>query len=159
MRIKTVINIILLLILIFPGISLSQDKAIFLKIIPSDNQLPSKKYRKEFKDSLEIHKELKKIIAEERSRAFLTASIDSIYQNGDSLYAVFFKGKQYYWGDIEFKNADDRLLRKAGIKEKYIRGKLDDITVFTDISEKLLEHLENSGYPFASIKLKLTFLK
>ncbi len=83
-------------------------------------------------------------------KGFATASIDSIRLDSLSGYVQLFLGEQYRWASIRMDSADALLIRNSGINTSPKNGSFDAIT---DLQKKLLDWLENSGYPFAGIRL------
>jgi outer membrane protein assembly factor BamA len=50
-------------------------------------------------------------------------------------------------------NVDERLLGDAGVKSIVLSGKPITVMAAVQVKEKLLQFCENTGYPFASVKL------
>jgi outer membrane protein assembly factor BamA len=84
-----------------------------------------------------------------QSRGFVTASIDSIKYDSLSARMVLFAGEQYRWAFLDTKQVDPALLETVGWREKQFAGKPMDFAQLRDWQERLLNHLENTGYPFA----------
>lgn len=104
-------------------------------------------------DSAEAIAKLKELKAEMNARGFLTASVDSLAQTGDTLSAFFTLGHQYEWA----------YLRKGNVPEDFISGTLFREKLFTNrpflphefskLTAQLLQTAENRGYPFATVSI------
>ena len=85
-----------------------------------------------------------------RTKGFAAASLDSIIQKKDTLYAYIFKGNSY---SISTFNLD---LEPEIIKDLKLERQLKSLNkfVYADIEaikEKINQYLENRGYPFAKV--------
>jgi outer membrane protein assembly factor BamA len=64
-----------------------------------------------------------------------------------------FLGEAYKWIKLDAAKIDNSLLNAAGWQEKQFTGKPVDFSTVQQLEEKMLVHLENTGYPFAKIYL------
>lgn len=111
------------------------------------------KIRYEFSDSLSRKKELNKILIALYSNGYLAASFDSLIADTSMLTAFLNQGKLYKWMHLGKGNIDEGLLSEIGFREKIYRNKPVNINNLRKIQERILSICENSGYPFAEIKL------
>lgn len=88
-----------------------------------------------------------------QSKGFVSASLDSLRYDPAGARVVLFLGERYQWAQLDASTVDPVLLEAIGWREKQFSGKAIDFTQVQSWQEKMLTHLENSGYPFAKITL------
>lgn len=88
-----------------------------------------------------------------QSMGFVTASIDSVEYYEKFAKVVLFLGEQYRWAELNTRNVEHSLLEAAGWQEKIFAGKPIDFSQVRLLQEKMLDHLENIGHPFARVYL------
>lgn len=106
-----------------------------------------------FKDSLSLLLELQKVKQKLQGNGFLSSSIDSLVRDSTSYTAYLFIGKKYQWAKLEKGNADDAVLKGTGYKMKYFSERTYRPDQVLKIQKNIISNCENSGYPFASVKL------
>jgi outer membrane protein assembly factor BamA len=88
-----------------------------------------------------------------RSKGYVTASLDSIHYDSASARIVLFIGKPYHWALLDVKQVDASILDAVGWREKLFDNKPIDFNQVRQWEEKMLNYLENNGYPFAKVYL------
>jgi outer membrane protein assembly factor BamA len=88
-----------------------------------------------------------------REKGFLTATIDSTREKGDTLWAYLNAGAVYQWARLSAGNASEAACNYSGFREKIFRNRALDPRQFSKLMQKLLHYYQNSGYPFAKIGL------
>src|SRR5262245_23720176 len=88
-----------------------------------------------------------------QSKGYVTASIDSLQMDSSSARMVLYVGEQYKWARVDAKQVEPVLLNAVGWQEKLFTGKPMDFVQLRQWEEKMLDHLENTGYPFARVYL------
>ena len=88
-----------------------------------------------------------------QSKGYVTASIDSIQYDTASARIVLFIGEMYLWARLDAKSIEPSLLEAVGWREKLFTDKPMDFAQVQLWQEKMLNHLENTGFPFARIYL------
>ena len=104
-------------------------------------------------DSLSALREIRDLVLRLQDNAYLTASADSFYFHNHTLFAQLFVGERYAWARLRNGNLGEGLLSKAGFREKFYRGKPLRPAEVAKLQQTILDHAENSGYPFASVRL------
>ena len=97
-------------------------------------------------DSIQALIELKNKVVSERERGYFSASIDSIWQQNDTLFALYFEGESY--NNISLKS------HNFGVG--YLASKPPatlNLLEFNRLQRIILSSYENMGYPFVAIKL------
>ena len=84
-----------------------------------------------------------------QSKGYVTASIDSLYYDAGFARISLFIGEMYRWAQLDVKNIEPSLLDAIGWREKMFTNKPLDFSQVQLLEEKMLDHLENTGYPFA----------
>lgn len=109
-------------------------------------------------DSVKLSKELNNVLFRCNELSFLQASFDNISCKNDSCVATLFPGKSYKWIALKKGNVPLDILSAAGFREEQFHNKTFDPSQFVKRAERIITTLENSGYPFASIKLDSIFV-
>ena len=88
-----------------------------------------------------------------QSKGFVTASIDSLKYESGFASILLFTGEQYLWAQLDAKYIELSLLDAIGWREKMFSNKPMDFSQVRLLEEKMLNNLENKGYPFAKVFL------
>lgn len=88
-----------------------------------------------------------------QSKGYVTASIDSLHYDSSFANVVLFIGQSYLWAQLDAKQIDPALLDAVGWREKIFTDKPMDFMQVQVWEEKILNHLENNGHPFAKVYL------
>lgn len=80
-----------------------------------------------------------------RRKGFLLSSIDSIFKQNDTLWVVFFRGNNYFFGEI--RNS------KTNEIKTFFKNKTANLNRLDEYFEKKISLLNNSGYPFAKLSI------
>ena len=94
-----------------------------------------------------------------QAKGYVTVSLDSVRY--DSAYAriVLYTGNIYRWATLDIKGVEQALLDAAGWREKLFTDRPLDFAQVQQLQERMLDRLENTGYPFAKIYLDSIVLK
>ncbi len=84
-----------------------------------------------------------------QSKGFVTASVDSLRFDSSSARIVLFLGEQYQWALLDTKNIEPEILDDVGWRGKMFTGKPINFKEVQQWQERILNHMENTGYPFA----------
>lgn len=109
-------------------------------------------YNRQFADSLSLHREVQSVLLRCAEYSYLTATA-RIQNSGDSVIADIEPGDSYKWLELKKGNLSDELLEDAGFRFRNFRQSQFSPALFYAAVQKLLQVLENSGYPFASVSL------
>ena len=113
-----------------------------------------------FLDSLAVRNELANILLQLHAKAYLEASIDSIYRFEKTFFAQIFIGKKYEWASLENGNVEPAFLEQIGFRKRlYQKNKDFYYQEVLKLQESLLAYAENNGYPFAEVGLKNIVIK
>ena len=107
----------------------------------------------ELADSLSLEKYLSDLIDSLHYRAFLEASIDSMVYTPQNATAYLHKGRQYRRVQLYPGHLDEQALRTLNIRRNRYEGVPLSIGRFRNLQQRILNHYENTGYPFASVSL------
>lgn len=104
------------------------------------------------RDSLDGLKILQNITENLRAEGWLLASTDAFFWNKTERRAEFFLGEKFSWAEIRADSVTQFWLREARLDdlEKKTRRSPADVFLF---EKKLMQHLENQGFAFASVQL------
>ncbi len=88
-----------------------------------------------------------------QSKGYVTASLDSIKY--DSLFArvVLYVGHVYQWALLDTKQVDNSILDAVGWRERLFENRPVDFSQVKIWEDKMLNYLENAGYPFGRVYL------
>ena len=86
-------------------------------------------------------------------KGYITASLDSVHYDSLSARIVLFVGEAYHWVLLDAKYVDASILDATNWREKMFIDKPIDFTEVQSWEDKILNYLENNGYPFAKVYL------
>src|SRR6478735_310873 len=125
-----------------------------LQVSAADKEILKKyKFRRETPDSITATQNVRELVFALQADAYLTASADTFFLRNDTLFVDLFLGQQFKWVQLKNGNLSEGLLEKSGFKEKFYDNKPFRPEDFSKLQKRVVEFAENSGYPFASIKL------
>lgn len=85
---------------------------------------------------------------------FLLANYDLTLTDSLATSVRFELGERFEWATLSQGNLPDQLLSKTGYKPNFFNQKIVNFRKVSRFFEKIIEHSENNGYPFASIELR-----
>ena len=128
-----------------------------VKVVPSDRPIgfftKSFSYKEKVKDSVQAVLEAKNLFSKLRSEGYIASSVDSIVADSSHAILYIYVGEKVDNIILRNGNVDDKLLGDAGVKYYVTSGKPIKMTDAEVVKDKLLQQCENTGYPFASVKL------
>jgi outer membrane protein assembly factor BamA len=86
------------------------------------------------------------------TKGFAAASVDSVVYDTSSAVAYIYTGDVFKLAAIAASSENKKLLEQSGYNEKIYTNKLLNVNQLKAVQNKLLDYLENNGYPFATIK-------
>ncbi len=88
-----------------------------------------------------------------QSKGYVTASLDSIQYDSAFANIVLFAGEVYKWAQVDASQVDAVILREVGWTDRMFNEKPMDFVNVQLWQDRILNHLENTGYPFAKVYL------
>ncbi|HLP50448.1 MAG TPA: BamA/TamA family outer membrane protein [Chitinophagales bacterium] len=110
-------------------------------------------YRTHLKDSTQARTEVTDLFNKLRSFGYFAASIDSITGDTTKTVAYIYVGDKFDNIVIKKGNAEPALLANAGVKNTVLNEKKMPVADAELVKAKVLRECENTGYPFASVRL------
>lgn len=111
-------------------------------------------YQKQFGDSIYAIIGIQEVLQELHREGYLAATVDSITSGEDTLWAYLHQGRQFRWARLGPGNVDEGWLSQTGFREKLYQRKTFSVIDAAEMMDRLVEHAENHGYPFAAVSLK-----
>jgi outer membrane protein assembly factor BamA len=126
-----------------------------LKIISPTNskEVTTLNYKKNFASKDAAYREVTNVILALQQKGFLTASTDTVIEDGRNMTASISENKRYKWASLRLGNLNPSLASKLGISEKLYFNKPFKYKEVARSIEKIIVWYENNGYPFASVSL------
>lgn len=118
------------------------------KIVRKNCQIPAV-----FPDTLTLYSAVKDLMLQCNEKSYLNAAIAWRVINNDSIEITIDLGNSYRWIKLKKGNVPLDILSGAGYREQQFTGKVFNPLAFSQKVERMLQYLENNGYPFASIQL------
>jgi outer membrane protein assembly factor BamA len=143
--------------LIINYLSIKIDKnaaSIFEKILIENKSALLENGRATFsaRDSLDGEKFLNNLVESLRREGWLLASIDAFFWQKNDRRAELFLGEKYRWAQIRADSAAQYWLRDAHLDDLKKQTRRNPAEIFR-IERKMMQHLENQGFAFASVQL------
>ncbi|MBL7743310.1 MAG: BamA/TamA family outer membrane protein [Chitinophagaceae bacterium] len=88
-----------------------------------------------------------------QAKGYVTASLDSVRYDSTSVRVVLFAGDIYKWASVDASQVDISVLQAIGWREKMFNDKPMDFSQVEFWQNRILNYLENNGYPFARVYL------
>ncbi len=98
-------------------------------------------------------KELTRVFFDIRQMGYLTAAADSIVSDSTTLNAYIRIGNLYQWALLKRGNVDEEILSSISFRDKFFSDKPFSPKELAQLLERIIIHLENNAYPFATINL------
>lgn len=98
-----------------------------------------------------LKSEISQIIIQLNSKAYLTASLDSILVDSNQYRAFIHLGNVFKWSYLKPVNIDEEVLSKIGFRDKVFNNKPFNQRQLYNFLNETINHYENNGYPFASL--------
>ncbi len=112
-----------------------------------------------FKDSINLHKELNNLILKFQTIGFIEAQTDTVTYTNNTVNVRIKAGKQYEWGQINTKNNYWENTPNIHYKYQDFNSKSFNYIELQSLFNNIITSLENSGYPFATVKLDNIVIK
>ncbi len=140
----------MLLLLTAPGMICSQDYLLQVYTESGEKMKPPAEGSRETADSIGTYLVLKEMLRALWDDGYLAASVDSVVFDTSQVSAFIFTGPRFEWGRLSMDSIDQKVLRRAGVRERSFSGKPVKFRKLASAQEKILRVHENGGYPFAS---------
>jgi outer membrane protein assembly factor BamA len=88
-----------------------------------------------------------------QKKGYITASIDSVQMDSTKADVLLFLGQTYRWALLNTSSVPQELLNAAGYRDKNFKQQPLDFAAVQLLQTRLLDKLENTGYPFANVYL------
>lgn len=146
-----------ILFFLFIGITALTGQDLSLQILATDsiseNSIKRLNYNASPGGKLEARQEMNRVLEYYFEKGYITASIDSIYEDSNSVTGWLQIGEVFEMSRIRPGNVPDVVLSQSGYKEKLYSNRPFKIREINSLSENILKYCEDNGYPFASVKL------
>lgn len=106
-----------------------------------------------FADSTAVLSRLKSFREELIEGGYLMASVDELQWSTDTVNAFVYIGDKFKWATLQPGNVPEEYLSRIGFRQKVYENSRIAPAALAKLFSKLLKTAENSGYPFASVKL------
>lgn len=88
-----------------------------------------------------------------QKKGYITASVDSVQMDSTKAEVLLFLGQTYRWALLNTSAVPQDLLNAAGYRDKNFKQQPLDYAAVQLLQTRLLDKLENTGYPFANVYL------
>lgn len=135
------------------SVSASAQKAVNFHIRHHSKQQHAHKDITGSLDSLAFADYIKQLVLNYNELGYLAARIDSIYIQQDTAQLVLNLGNRYRWVRLNKGNVMQEAITAAGFRVNEFDDKIFSPEEYTRRIVRIIQYLERSGYPFASIVL------
>jgi outer membrane protein assembly factor BamA len=87
------------------------------------------------------------------TKGYISASVDSVWEDSSSVQLLLFTGKKYLWGGLHISEKDWVLLNQLGYNHFSFNNKPFNQEKVNKIYNELLTYYSNNGHPFAKVNL------
>jgi hypothetical protein len=149
---KILRNLIGFFCVYFLSFHAAAQKRYFLQVETSENLMQDSLSRV-YSDSFSLKAALFTWQQAAFAKSFFEASVDKLERKDTIFKANLHLGKAYQWLYLDKGNVENYILSKVGFRQKMFEKKPLNILELKILQEKIVNYLENQGYPFTSIRL------
>jgi len=127
-----------------------------LRILPVDKDsafIAQLKLQTSFKNGFLADDYVQALPALLQSKGFIAASVDSVHADSTFTVISLYVGDAFKWAYLNTSQVNKGWLNSVGWNERQYEGKPFNWQQYAQLRQKLLDHLENNGYPFAKLFL------
>lgn len=106
-----------------------------------------------FNKASDLVAQIQKSIPLLQDQGYLAASIDSVSITAERYDVYYYAGKPYTWAELRFDSLARKLLIAANINAADYTNKPVQSKALARLTERILQHCEDNGYPFAKVWL------
>jgi outer membrane protein assembly factor BamA len=88
-----------------------------------------------------------------QQKGFMAASVDSVWMDSTRANVQVYLGKPLRWVQLQTTGISPDLMNAAGYRERNFKNQPLDYAALQRLQQRVLEQLENKGYPFAEVFL------
>ena len=142
------------ILLVIPYLVSSQYK-LQIKPVDKDSAFIHSKLRlqTDFKNEIQARDYVQNLPVLLQAKGYPTASIDTVIFNPLGAACSLYIGETYQWANLHVDSADRKLLDAVNLNLRNSKKQALSFDQVLAAQQKLLDYLENNGYPFAKIKL------
>lgn len=107
--------------------------------------------KKEFINRDECSLYVDQLIPSLQAKGYITASADSVYTDSLHTSIYIFFGEVYKWAAVHANETSQQWLRQVGWTPETFTRQQYDPGKMAELQQRMLEYMENNGYPFARI--------
>lgn len=145
---------IVLALLLFPFLLTAQFK-LQVSAVDRDSTFISQTLRLQtnFRTQPLAREYVNKLPALLQSKGYSNASVDSAHFDSTQAFVQLYVGDAFKWAYLNTDSVEDKLLDAVNWNRRDFIGRPVDVKNYQSLQQKLLDYLENNGYPFAQVKL------
>ncbi len=152
------INILLFTFFCLVSFTKAQEKFEF-RLIGAPVKAFTKLEKKTFKSKDKLMDEVEKVHYKLIKKGYVLASIDSLVWDSTRADLYYYKGPKFESFDVTISENDAYLIRKIPkISEKQLHNVAFKPNEIVDLLTGVTDYLQNNGFPFAAVKLKVNNL-
>jgi outer membrane protein assembly factor BamA len=125
-------------------IPVDKDSNYFVKTFPLQNSFKSKSL------CLQYVYDLPGLL---KTKGFINASLDSVVVDSAKTTVQLYTGSTFKWAYINTKHVEKTILESVAWNEKNFAGKPMNFEQLQNVEQRILDYMENNGYPFSKVEL------
>jgi outer membrane protein assembly factor BamA len=142
------------ILFVFPGMALAQYR-LQVRAVDKDTVFVQQqlKLQTSFRNAGLCKEYVAQLPSLLQSKGYPAASVDSVQYDSLSASMVLYVGELFRWLHINTDSVDKRLLNAVAWNKKQFEQQPLHFQQLQSMQQKMLNYLENNGYPFASVTL------
>jgi outer membrane protein assembly factor BamA len=142
------------ILFVFPGMALAQYR-LQVRAVDKDTVFVQQqlKLQTSFRNAGLCKEYVAQLPALLQSKGYPAASVDSVQYDSLSASMVLYVGELFRWLHINTDSVDKRLLNAVAWNKRQFEKQPLNFQQLQSMQQKMLNYLENNGYPFASVTL------
>lgn len=142
-----------LLLLFSKGLSAQQSYVLAVRWQDSSMAQPKPELQQQFSGRDACMEYIQRLPSLLQAKGYVTASIDSIQSDSSAAIVYVYAGRRYQWKNLLTDSVDASILSSIGYRERQFTQAPLNFNSVQQLQQRLLQFLENSGYPFATVWL------
>lgn len=106
-----------------------------------------------FKTRVQCTDYLRKLPGLLQAKGYASASIDSVRYDSSAAFIRLYLGATYQWASLQTDSIERKLLDGAGFHASDYSGAPLNLPRMQQLQSRLLDYLDDNGYPFAKVEL------
>lgn len=131
----------------------NQPSFLHIHYVDKDSSITGVNLQRQFSSQFECIEYISRIPSLLNANGYPAASVDSSWFELQDVHIKLYVGRRYQWFRLIPDSIEQKALDQSGFIAKNYSNRPIDIAELRSVQQRLLDHYENNGYPFAAVYL------